>query len=517
MPKKDEKPKILIVDDNPANIYVMSSALSSLNVTLVTATSGKEALSQLIRHQFAVILLDVQMPEMDGFETAELIMQHEDTHTPIIFVTAYDQDDKFIFKGYEVGAVDYIFKPFDVNVLKSKVSVFIKLYQQKAELSQQKNALTTALNEKENLIEKVADESHKKGVLLNENERQKKQLDKFYRFKLWTSCAALALIFFLAVMYNAHISQQNSELLEHTQELNRLNSYTNQLNEAYKKFIPYDILKLLNRDSIIDVKLGDQVSKDMIVLFVDVRDYSTLSESLTPEENIALINQLIALMQTPIQKHHGIVNKYLGDGLMALFTTHADDAIQAAVAMLKNVEKLSIQRIMEEKSPIRIGIGIDKGQMMVGTVGTEDRMEQTVVADAVNVASRIEGMNKMYGSTLLISEKTFKDIKDPSKYTIRFMDSVKVKGRKKNVIVYQVFDGECSATIDLYNKTMQDFSEGVLLFREMKFSEALHAFDKVLATNKNDTTASIYAERCKSYLTKPLEGDWSHVRTLEHK
>lgn len=496
------KPNILLVDDTPANLGVMKQVLESLELNIFTAGSGNEALTLLLHHEFAVVLLDVQMSDMSGLEVAELMMMHEEIRfTPIIFVTAMDKDDKIILEGYEVGAVDYIFKPFDRQILKSKVMVFLNLYNQKAELS-------NILNEKEKLISQ-------KDALLCENLEQKNKLKNYFKFKMWTSIGALS---FIAIGYTTYISFKNTQLLTYTEELNALNSYTNRLNEAYQKFIPYDILNLLNKESITEVHLGDQVCKEMIVLFVDVRAYSAIAEQLTPEENITLINKLLKMMEEPITAHKGIINKYLGDGLMALFYTSADDALNASITMIKNFARFSQKRMGEEKPAIRIGIGIDEGKMIVGTVGTENRMEQTVVADAVNVASRIEGMTKIYGTSLLISENIYRNLKDPARYAIRLMDTVRVQGRKKPVVVYQVLDGECEATVDLYRQTMQHFSEGMLLFRERKFSAALRSFQKVLKENPDDSAAKIYCERCKKYMQNPPSNEeWSHIMNLSTK
>ena len=128
-------PKILIVDDRTQNILALEKVLRPLPLKIISATSGNDALGLLLEHDFALVLLDVQMPEMDGFETAELMRSNEDTrHIPIIFVTAISKEEKYVFKGYEAGAVDYLFKPVDPDILKSKVSVFLELHRQREKL-----------------------------------------------------------------------------------------------------------------------------------------------------------------------------------------------------------------------------------------------------------------------------------------------------------------------------------------------------------------------------------------------
>ena len=137
-----EKINILIVDDRPANIFALSEALSYPDLNIFEATSGNEALALTLKHDFALILMDVQMPEMDGFETAELLRGMKETmNIPIIFVTAINKGKKYVFKGYDIGAVDYLFKPVNLDILNTKVRVFVDLYRQKKIIEKQASSL----------------------------------------------------------------------------------------------------------------------------------------------------------------------------------------------------------------------------------------------------------------------------------------------------------------------------------------------------------------------------------------
>ena len=151
---------ILIVDDKPANLLALRKLLGRPGLNIVEATGGNDALSLILEYDFALILLDVQMPDMDGFETAELIRGNEETkHIPIIFVTAISKEQKYIFKGYDKGAVDYLFKPLDPDILKSKVNIFLELYKQKEDLKKANTELYKAneriLEQQEGLIEEA--------------------------------------------------------------------------------------------------------------------------------------------------------------------------------------------------------------------------------------------------------------------------------------------------------------------------------------------------------------------------
>lgn len=498
----NEKPNILVVDDTEANLVAMKTLLKQVDANVITASSGNEALACLLHQQFALILLDVQMPDMDGFETAELISKIEGyRQIPIIFVTAIEKDEQKAFKGYDLGAVDYLFKPIDPHVLLSKVKIFLCLHEQKIDLAKGKAALEKIIEEKDVLVDTIQKQSTEKDQLLTQIQAQHKKLKKYG--KIWIALAASALI---ALGSIALIIQANT-----------MNDKLSQLNAAYKRFVPYDLLELLDKKHITQIHLGDQVLKEMTVMFVDVRGYTTLAEHLTPHENIALINSIFSTLQPAIQENNGIINKYLGDGLMALFPNGADDALNAAIAMLKNLQVLSNKRKEEGLAPIRIGIGLDGGELMLGTVGLEKRMEQTVVADAVNVASRIEGATKLYNASLLISGYVYNHLSDPNKFAIRFVDEVRVVGRKQSTTIYQVFDGENELAIANYEKTKAVFNEGIEAFRKGQGEQSKLAFAQVLAINENDTAAKIYLDRSNQLIKNGKPHNWSPIVALTTK
>ncbi|MDP5018948.1 MAG: AAA family ATPase, partial [Dolichospermum sp.] len=215
-----------------------------------------------------------------------------------------------------------------------------------------------------------------------------------------------------------------------------------ELNKAYERFVPRQFLQFLQKESIIDVRLGDQVQLEMSVLFSDIRDFTRMSEKMTPEENFKFINAYLSRMESAIIENQGFIDKYIGDAIMALFSGEADDAVQAGIAMLNRLNLYNQERINYGLEPIRNGIGINTGLLMLGTVGGNNRMDGTVISDAVNLASRIEGLTKEYGVSLLISQQTFQRLQKPENYAIRQVDKVKVKGKLETVTIYEVFDAD---------------------------------------------------------------------------
>lgn len=292
----------------------------------------------------------------------------------------------------------------------------------------------------------------------------------------------------------AAIAIENARLYTN---LASLNQNLLALNKSYERFVPRQFLKLLGKDSIMEVGLGDSVKQDMSVVFADIRDFTSLSEKLSPEDNFRLINAYLSRMDKVIAEHNGFIDKYIGDALMALFNGSADDAVQAGIAMLETLKLYNQKRIRSDYQPLRIGIGINTGSLMLGTVGGLNRMDGTVISDAVNLAARMEGLTKFYGTPLLISEHTFMSLKNYSQYYFRIIDRVKVKGRSGSVTVYEVFNHEEPALRDAKMRTKMMFEEGILLYNNQRFNEAYRCFDDCFAYNPDDHIALNYAQRSR--------------------
>ncbi|HEY9729111.1 MAG TPA: ATP-binding protein [Chroococcales cyanobacterium] len=269
-------------------------------------------------------------------------------------------------------------------------------------------------------------------------------------------------------------------------------------NIAYRRFVPYEFLQLLNKESIIDVRLGDQVHQEMSILFSDIRDFTTLSETMTPEENFRFINSYLCRMEPAIVEYHGFIDKYIGDAIMALFSGCADDAVNAGIAMLQRLANYNQHRAKSGYTPIKIGIGINTGSLMLGTVGGTNRMDGTAISDAVNLASRLETLTKTYGVSMLISQQTLARLDDPTQYCIRFIEQVKVKGKSKAVAVFEVFDGDDLGIKEVKLATKSMFEEGLFLYYKGSNQAAVERFTEVLKLNPQDTVAQLYLDRCRS-------------------
>ncbi len=278
-------------------------------------------------------------------------------------------------------------------------------------------------------------------------------------------------------------------------ERRKFTSQLFQLNLASSRFVPRQFLQFLNKESIVDVKLGDQVQKEMSVLFADIRDFTTLSESMTPQDNFNFINAYLSRMEPAINENHGFIDKYIGDAIMALFGGQADDAVKAAIAMLRRLTEYNQHRANSGYIPIRIGIGINTGSLMLGTVGGHNRMDSTVISDAVNLASRIEELTKYYGVSLLISHHTFLQLRDANQYAFRIINRLKVKGKSAAVTVFEIFEADQPEIREGKFVTKSDFEQALLFYNLGNFTEAAQRFQAVLSINPADTVAQIYLKR----------------------
>jgi PAS domain S-box-containing protein len=270
------------------------------------------------------------------------------------------------------------------------------------------------------------------------------------------------------------------------------------LNQANERFVPREFLQLLNKKSITEVELGDNIEREMSVLFSDIRDFTKLSENMTPTDNFRFINAFLSRLTPSIDKYNGFIDKYIGDSIMALFGGNADDAVRAAISMLERLKKYNTTRQRPGRRPINIGIGINTGLMMLGTVGSRHRMDGTVISDSVNLAARLETLTKIYNVSLLISHYTFLRLQDSSKYCIRLVDRVTVKGKSIPVAVYEVFDADEKEVKEHKLATKTLFEQGISLYHLGKSKQAIMNFRQCLMINPDDKLSQVYLERCST-------------------
>ncbi len=285
---------ILLVDDNPTNLQLLFETLDGRGYKLLIAKDGKTALSIARKACPNLILLDIMMPEIDGYEVCRQLKADPATEEiPVIFLSALT-DTKDKVQGLDLGAVDYVTKPFQPDEVIARVHTHLTVYR-----------LKKALDEKNIELQEAND------------------------------------------YLEERVKERTAQLVE--------------LNTAYERFLPREFLSLLKKESILEVKLGDQIAQQMTVMFSDIRGWTTISENMSAQQSFNFINSFLSRISPVITAHRGFIDNYQGDGMMALFPESADDGVRAAIAMHAAVSEYNEDRKKKGYQPIGIGVGLHIG------------------------------------------------------------------------------------------------------------------------------------------------------------
>ncbi len=290
-----------------------------------------------------------------------------------------------------------------------------------------------------------------------------------------------------------------------------------ELKGTFQKYVsPAVVNEILSHPE--KIKLGGR-KENMTVMFSDVRGFTTLSEKLDPEVLSAFLNRYLTPMTRLVFKNDGTLDKYIGDAIMAFFGApisdkqHAKKCCITALEMLDKLKEINKEFAKEQLPPLDIGIGINTGDMSVGNMGSDIVRSYTVMGDAVNLASRLEGINKSYGTKIIISEFTYAQVK--ADFTVRELDWVRVKGKLLPVKIYELVS---DLKVDPKTKEAVDlFAQGFEQYHSRNFDSALQSFLQVLNKIPNDSPAQLYVERCQEYIQNPPPENWDGVYEFKTK
>lgn len=268
------------------------------------------------------------------------------------------------------------------------------------------------------------------------------------------------------------------------------------LTDAFARFVPEEFLKLLGKKSIIQLKLGDQISSNMTVLFSDIRSFTTLSEQMNPDENFEFLNSYLGDIGPCIQRNGGFIDKYIGDAIMAIFPKTADQALKSAIDIFSTLDRFNEQRSQKNQTSIQIGIGIHTGLLILGTIGTNKRMQSTVISDAVNLASRLEGLTKRFRSKILISKETKNQLSNADDFNFRYLGKVKIRGKHNHVEIFEICDADPIQQMQLKLESIPKFEQAINLYFKQEFDDAASVFKEIISDNPDDGAAICYLQQC---------------------
>ncbi|WP_088888745.1 response regulator [Leptolyngbya ohadii] len=481
---------VLLIDDQAIIAEAVQQMLASeADITFYYCNDPLQAIKVAQSFQPTVILQDLVMPQMEGLLLVRLLRSSDaPTHQIPLIVLSSKEDPVIKAQAFEYGANDYLVKLPDRVELLARIRYHSRAYT--------------------NLLKRQEAEAQ----LRQENEEQALYIQQVN--KITNAAFAVEQDTFEAIDL-AEVADRQDELGQLARVFTQMvktvkvrEAELERLKDSLARFFPDEYLRFLRKDSVIDVQLGDFVSKIMAVMFSDIRSFTTISESMTPRENFDFINAYLKRVSPEIRNHYGIIVKFLGDGMMAVFPDGADDAIAAGIAKHQRVQEYNEQRQARGALPIQIGIGIHVGPMMLGMVGEDNRIQGDAFSDNVNLTARLEGLTKIYGSAMLITGQTIDQLSSPESYQVRFLANTLVKGRTEPIAVYEVLDAEIPEIRDFKLQTLHQFEQGIYAYRDRAFTEAKACFEQVLAVHSGDRTAQLYCDRIELLLSQGIPKDW---------
>jgi adenylate cyclase len=259
--------------------------------------------------------------------------------------------------------------------------------------------------------------------------------------------------------------------------------------------------------------------KELSIMFSDIRSFTTLSEGLSPDDLVHLLNEYFGAMTEIIFSYQGTLDKYIGDAIMAFWGSpypqqdHAFRSCSCALEMVRGLEKLNVKWRNEGRPPIAVGIGLNTGLVNVGNMGSDRRLAWTVMGDNVNLASRLEGITKQYHSKLVISEATYREV--ASQFVCRELDKIKVKGKNQPVNIYELLD--VAAERPKYEALLQQFDHAMAAYRSQDWQEAADRFAQILTIYPDDGPTQAFLERAEEFIEEAPQTDWDGVYVMKTK
>ena len=311
------------------------------------------------------------------------------------------------------------------------------------------------------------------------------------------------------------IAIQNARLYAN---LNRHSQDLERINKSMSRFVPSEFLSSLGKDNLIEVGLGLSVSKNMSVLFSDIRGFTTLIENLPTRAHIEFINEYLQYMEPPIATNHGFVDSYIGDAIMALFDGTPDSAVQAAIDMSAELRELNGKRVARGEAAIYMGVGINSGPLTLGTIGGATRIKCGVIGECVNLAARIQDLTKRWQAFLLISDASVEGLADRSRYSCRVVGRVTVVGSQIPTTLYEVVDAEMRLPVrDAKLACLSKYEQAVAEFYAADFDAAAADFDACIRACPQDVAAKLYRDDCDHFRRVGVPAGWTGVIRLDSK
>lgn len=283
-------------------------------------------------------------------------------------------------------------------------------------------------------------------------------------------------------------------------DIEKLSNHLTIINSAYSNFVPKEFLRILNKTSITDVALGNLVQKDITILFSGIRGFTSIAEKIDPEEIFSILNKYYTGVTSIIRKNKGFIDKFIGDEIVVLFPESAEDALIAAGEINQYLQEFNKSQASLGKLNFKIGIGIHSGSVTLGTLGGKERMDTTVIGNAVGIAKKIETLTKSFSVPIIISSSTFSRLPDNFKLNSREIEHLRVGGSEGFITLYDYFGSEESSNIDKIKSVASEYFRALTLYRGGYFAKAKDLFSYCQSLLPYDPIFSLHINRCNDKL-----------------
>ena len=290
-----------------------------------------------------------------------------------------------------------------------------------------------------------------------------------------------------------------------------------EIHEVSQKFVPSEFLESLGKDNITEVRLGDLVEREVTVVFADIREFTTVSEGMNPKENFLFVNSFNNKMGPIIRKNNGFILQYLGDGFMALFPKGSQNAVRASVEMQKALQEYNKERQTKNREPIKVGVGMQNGKLIMGITGDIKRLDAAIISDTVNTAARVEGLSKHYGTSILLTKECKDNLTNPEEFDFRYLGPVQVKGKQNSIDLYECINGDTKTLLEHKLNTLPTFNKAMNLYFNKEFAMAAVTFQQIFKKNTLDGTSKLFLNKSARLITQELQDNWKGVELMSTK
>lgn len=277
-----------------------------------------------------------------------------------------------------------------------------------------------------------------------------------------------------------------------------LSARTQRINRSMTRFVPDSALRLLGYTDISEITAGTQQELEMAVLFADIRNFTAMGETMTSQETFNFLNAYLNRVGPVIRRNNGFIDKYMGDGIMALFPDKADDAMQATLEIMQEIQEYNRLRSVAGYAPLAIGVGISYGKVAMGTLGEAERIDVTVVSDTVNLAARLQEMSRRFEAPVIVSEKFFQQLNCLADEDYRLIGQVRLRGKKQLVTVFEIIRARSGEDCEALRLSKGIFERGIHHYWNQEYARAEELFNKALYIFPADKIAELYLMLCRA-------------------